>query len=196
MQSPIVSFCNARFLSFRLFQQSYENIQLMHENKVWNKLSVAWKFLFRFQFYITSLTLKQFPRKLLWITLEEMFVLYEFFCYWNRFLSWRFDKYRAELNHNFIGCLQAIFYSLIHPQMFINLINDSLHLRFQMLSIRIPNIHSHYRKYVPQVFAQSKWKAMMKNETQSERKQKHSTNQSACSEFGMECEILEAMAIT
>lgn len=49
--------------------------------KVWNKLSIAWKFASRFQFYTASLPLKQFQRKLHWIILEEKcsFVLYEFF---------------------------------------------------------------------------------------------------------------------
>lgn len=40
--------------------------------KVWNKLRAAWKFLSRFQFYIASLPLKQFQRKLHWITLEDV----------------------------------------------------------------------------------------------------------------------------
>lgn len=52
MQSPIVSFRIARFLSFHFFQQSYENIQMMHEKKSGTNLELPESFCLGFNFIL------------------------------------------------------------------------------------------------------------------------------------------------
>lgn len=52
MQSPIVSFGIARILSFRFFQQSYENIQMMHEKKSGTNLALPESFCLGFNFIL------------------------------------------------------------------------------------------------------------------------------------------------